>query len=125
MIHEQIREEIKKAMLAKDAVRLITMRGLLAAFTNELVATRRTPQEILTDEQALKVIKRAANQRTDSIEQFEKGNRKDLADKEKAEDLKEEIITIIDNIAQQNFTAKPSQFNCQQCPYKDICDYRK
>jgi len=84
-IQQQIREEIKKAMFAKDQPRLDTMRGLLAAFINELVATKRTPQEPLPDEDALKVIKRAANQRKDSIEQFEKGGRKDLADKERAE----------------------------------------
>jgi hypothetical protein len=84
-IQQQIREEIKKAMLAKEALRLETMRGLLAAFTNELVATKRTPQESLPDEDALKVIKRAANQRKDSIEQFIKGGRKELADKERAE----------------------------------------
>lgn len=71
--------------MAKEALRLETMRGLSAAFTNELVATKRTPQEMLTDEEALKVIKRAANQRKDSIEQFEKGGRPELAEKEKAE----------------------------------------
>lgn len=84
-LQEQIRNEIKKAMLSKDALRLETMRGLLAAFTNELVATKRTPQDPLPDEDALKVIKRAANQRKDSIEQFEKGGRKELADKERSE----------------------------------------
>jgi hypothetical protein len=85
MLHQQIKDEIKKAMMAKEALRLETMRGLLAAFTNELVATKRTPQEMLTDEEVLKVMKRAANQRKDSIEQFEKGGRPELAEKEKAE----------------------------------------
>lgn len=85
MLHQQIKDEIKKAMLAKDARMLETMRGLSAAFTNELVAMKRTPQDVLTDEEALKVIKRAANQRKDSIEQFEKGGRADLAEKEKEE----------------------------------------
>ncbi len=85
MLHEQIKGEIKKSMMAKEALRLETMRGLLSAFTNELVATKRTPQEMLTDEEVLKVMKRAANQRKDSIEQFEKGGRPELAEKEKAE----------------------------------------
>ena len=84
-IQQQIRDEIKKAMLAREALRLETMRGLLSAFTNELVATKRTPQDSLPDEDALKVIKRAANQRKDSITQFEAGGRKELADKERAE----------------------------------------
>ena len=85
MIQQQIRDEIKKAMVAHEALRLEVMRGLLTAFVNELVATKRTPQDILPDEDAMKVLKRASNQRKDSIEQFENGNRHDLADKEKKE----------------------------------------
>lgn len=85
MVHEQIKDQIKEAMLAKDAVRLQTLRGLLSAFTNELVAKKRKPQEVLEDEDALAVIGRAVKQRKDSIEQFEKGGRADLAEDEKAE----------------------------------------
>ena len=85
MIHTDIHEQIKEAMRAKDALRLSVLRGLLAAFTNEAVAKKRKPHELLSDEEALAVIKRAGNQRRDSIEQFSKGNRKDLADKETAE----------------------------------------
>lgn len=84
-LHEQIKGEVKKAMLAKDAVRLSVVRNMIAAFTNELVATGKTPQDMLDDAGALKVIKRLANQRKDSIEQFEKGGRAELADSEKAE----------------------------------------
>lgn len=72
-------------MKAKDAVRLSVLRGLLAACTNELVATMRKPTEELTDEQVLSVIARGAKQRKDSIEQFKAGGRSDLAEKEAAE----------------------------------------
>ena len=85
MLHEQIKTDIKEAMRAKDATRLEVLRGVLAAFTNELVATGKTPQDTLPDEQALAVIKRLAKQRKDSIGQFEKGGRDDLAQKEKEE----------------------------------------
>jgi len=85
MLHEQIKENIKQAMMAKDHVRLEVMRGLSSAFTNELVATGRTPQDLLTDEQALAVITRLAKQRKDSIEQFTKGGRMDLVEEEKAQ----------------------------------------
>lgn len=81
-LHEEIKGEIKKAMMAKDAVRLEVMRGLVTAFTNELVATGRTPQEFLKDEEALAVITRSSKQRKDSIEQFTKGGRMDLVDEE-------------------------------------------
>lgn len=83
ILHEQIRENIKEAMKAGDKVRLEVMRGLVTAFTNELVATGHTPQEMLSDEQAITVITRLAKQRKDSIEQFTKGGRLDLADEEK------------------------------------------
>lgn len=83
ILHEQIRENIKEAMKAGDKVRLEVMRGLVTAFTNELVATGHTPQEMLPDEQAITVITRLAKQRKDSIEQFTKGGRLDLADEEK------------------------------------------
>lgn len=85
MIHETIKNQIKEAMLAKDQVRLTTLRGLLSAFTNELVAKRRKPQETLTDEEALDVVIRNVKQRKDSIEQFKAGGRLDLADSEEAE----------------------------------------
>ncbi len=85
MLHEQIKNNIKEAMLAKDTVRLEVMRGLVTAFTNELVATGKTPQDLLTDEQVLVVITRLAKQRKDSIEQFKKGNRDDLVKEESAQ----------------------------------------
>jgi len=84
-LHEQIKNNIKDSMKAGDKVRLEVMRGLVTAFTNELVATGRTPQDMLTDEQAIAVITRASKQRKDSIEQFTKGNRMDLVVLEKAQ----------------------------------------
>lgn len=83
MLHEQIKGQIKVAMKARDSVRLEVMRGLVTAFTNELVATGKTPQDILSDEQALVVITRSSKQRKDSIDQFTKGGRMDLVDIEK------------------------------------------
>lgn len=74
-----------EAMKAREATKLSVLRGLMASFTNELVAKKRKPDEELGDEDALSVISRAVKQRKDSIEQFEKGNRQDLADVEKAE----------------------------------------
>jgi hypothetical protein len=84
-MHDKIQNEIPAAMRAKDSVRLITLRGILAAFTNESVALKRTPKDKLSDGEAVAVIRRLVKQRKDSIEQFEKGNRQDLADNEKAE----------------------------------------
>jgi uncharacterized protein YqeY len=80
-----IKSELVAAMKAKDQVKLAVMRGLSAAFMNESVATGGTPQTELSDEAALAVIKRTVKQRKDSIDQFIKGGREDLADSEKAE----------------------------------------
>lgn len=84
-MQEKIREEIKNAMRAKDEVRLLVLRSVLSAFTNELVALKRTPQDKLTDEECLTVITRLAKQRKDSISQFESGGRADLVENEKKE----------------------------------------
>lgn len=85
MLHEQIKNQIKEAMMAKDTVRLETLRGMSAAFTNDLVAKGKKPNEILTDEEALVVITRLSKQRKDSIEQFRKGGREDLVKEEEAQ----------------------------------------
>ncbi len=85
MLHEKIKEDMKDAMRAKNEIKVMTLRGLLSAFTNELVAQKKKPTEILDDEAVLAVINRAAKQCKDSIEQFEKGGRSELAESEKAE----------------------------------------
>jgi len=85
MLHEQIKNGIRDAMMAKDSVRLETLRAMVAGFTNELVAKNRKPSEMLNDEEALAVITRLSKQRKDSIEQFKKGNREDLVKVEEAQ----------------------------------------
>lgn len=85
MLIDQIKAELKEAMKAKDELRLGVLRGFISAFTNELVATGKTPQNEVTDELAMTVIKRQSKQRKDSIEQFTAGGRNDLVEKEKKE----------------------------------------
>lgn len=84
-MHEQIKSKIKEAMIAKDSLKLNVYRGISSAFTSEVMAKGKTPQDVISDEDALTVIKRLAKQRKDSIEQFEKGGRPELAENEKAE----------------------------------------
>lgn len=90
-LQKEIREALKDAMRAKDITQVSVLRSLLAAFTNELVAQKRPPQEELSDDEALVVVKRQAKQRKDSIEQFEQGGRPELAQAEKDE------LLIIEN----------------------------
>lgn len=84
-LHETIRGNIKTAMMAKDAVRLEVMRGLVTAFTNELVTKGKMPTDMLTDEETLAVITRVAKQRKDSISQFESAGRTDLVEEDTAQ----------------------------------------
>jgi uncharacterized protein YqeY len=85
MTQAELKEAMKDAMRAKDSVRLTVIRGLMAAATNEAVVKGKGPDGVLTDEEMLTLITRAAKQRKDSIEQFEKGGRPELAESEKAE----------------------------------------
>ena len=80
-LKERITEDMKAAMRAKDTARLSTIRLLLAAIKQREVDERIT----LTDADVLGVIDKMVKQRRDSISQFEAGNRKDLADAERAE----------------------------------------
>ncbi len=84
-LQQQIKENIKTAMLAKEPIKLEVLRSISTACMNELVAKGRKPQDELTDEETIAVITRLGKQRKDSIEQFEKAGRTDLADEEKAQ----------------------------------------
>lgn len=103
-LHQDIKVQVTEAMKARDTVRLNVLRGLLSSFTNEAVSKKRKPDEELSDEEALSVISRAVKQRKDSIEQFEKGGRKDLADAEKAELLILETYLPVQMSREEVFT---------------------
>jgi hypothetical protein len=85
MLTQQIRTDMTAAMKAKDDLKRDTLRGALAAFTNELVAKGRKPTEEVSDQDAVTVLKRLAKQRKDSTEQFTAGGRPELAEKEMSE----------------------------------------
>lgn len=84
-IQETVKAKTKESMIAKDSVATMALRGISAAFTNELVNKGIPPQEPISDEDALVVLKREQKKRKDSIEQFMAGGREDLAENEKAE----------------------------------------
>ena len=73
------------AMKARDSLRVATLRGALAAFTNELVAKGRKPTEELVDNDAVTVLKRLAKQRKEAADVYTKGGRAELAEKEQNE----------------------------------------
>lgn len=80
-LKEQISNDMKAAMRAKEAGKLATIRLLLAEIKRKEV----DEQIELDDTQTLAIVEKMIKQRKDSITQFEAGNRPDLADIEKAE----------------------------------------
>ena len=81
MLVDDVNRAITEAMKAKDAQRLVALRMLKAALMNREVERGRA----LDESEARQVVTALVKQRRDSIEQFTKGGRKDLADKETAE----------------------------------------
>ncbi len=77
-LKDQITEDMKVAMRAKDAPRLLTIRGLLAACKQREVDER----IVLDDAAVIAIVDKLVKQRKDSITQFTAGNRPDLVDKE-------------------------------------------
>jgi hypothetical protein len=82
MLEEKILNDYKEAMKARDSIRASTLSFLRAALANATIEKRNKP---LDDNEVIVVIKRQIKQHQDSIEQFKKGNRQDLVDKETAE----------------------------------------
>ena len=80
-LKDRITEDMKTAMRAKDAPRLLTIRGLMAAMKQREVDERIT----LDDVAIVGIIDKLVKQRKDSIAQFTAGNRPDLVEKESAE----------------------------------------
>lgn len=84
MLKQQLKEQLKEAMLAKDALQTAVLRFILSGITYYEIQKGGAGYEA-TDEDVLAVINKEVKQRKDSIEQYENAGRQDLADKEKAE----------------------------------------
>lgn len=91
---EQLKEEQKSAMKAKDKARLGTIRLALSAIKQREVDERIT----LSDDDILAVLTKMVKQRRDSVTQYEAADRQDLADAEKAE------ITVLEEFMPQPLT---------------------
>ncbi|MGF1481317.1 MAG: GatB/YqeY domain-containing protein [Cyanophyceae cyanobacterium] len=108
-LKEQITEDIKSAMKAKDKVRLETVRSIKKALLEKEVELRPSGQASLTEDQELELLAQQAKQRRESIEQYRQGGREDLAQRE-AQELavietylpqqlsKEELNAVLDEI---------------------------
>lgn len=80
-LKQRITDDLTAAMKAKDAPRLSTLRMVKAAMMNRQIERGAEP----TDEETTKLLQSLVKQRRDSVEQYERGGRRDLAEKERAE----------------------------------------
>jgi uncharacterized protein YqeY len=95
-LKDRITEDMKSAMRAKDAPRLLTLRGLLAACKQREVDERIE----LDDAAVVAIVDKLVKQRKDSITQFTAGNRPDLVEKEAAE------LAVLETYLPQRLSAK-------------------
>ena len=95
-LKDQLKDQQKLAMLAKDKARVGAIRLLMAEIKQREVDTRVE----LNDEDILAVVTKMVKQRRDSISQFEAAGRQDLADKESAE------ILVLQEFLPQQLTAE-------------------
>jgi len=80
-LKDRIASDLKEAMKARDQLRLDTLRSALSGFTYK----RTEAGTDLSDADELAVVQKLVKQRNDSLTEFEKAGRRDLADKERAE----------------------------------------
>jgi uncharacterized protein len=95
-LKERITEDMKAAMRAKDAPRLLTIRGLMAAMKQREVDERIE----LDDVAVIGIVDKLIKQRKDSIAQFSTAGRTDLVDKETAE------MTVLEAYLPQRMSAE-------------------
>lgn len=85
MLTDQIQEELKQAQLARDEVKVSTLRLLLSEVKNAEIFLRQSSGHNLSDEDVISVIQKEAKKRKESVASFRSGNREELAQKEEAE----------------------------------------
>ena len=84
MLRDQINESVKVAMKAQDKLRLGTLRLMNAAIKNADIEAERSGKSLAEDE-LLSLLQKMIKQRQESVEIYEKGGRKELADQERGE----------------------------------------
>ncbi|RJQ33078.1 MAG: GatB/YqeY domain-containing protein [Actinobacteria bacterium] len=80
-LKEEIRKDLTEAMKAKKSLKVSTLRLLIAGITN----SEKEKGQDLSDEQVLEVVVKEAKKRSESIEEYKKAGRNELADKESQE----------------------------------------
>jgi uncharacterized protein YqeY len=85
MLKQQLQDDVKAAMLAKDTLRLETLRGLKSVILYAEVAAKKREDEGLNDDEILALFAKEAKKRQESADLYVRGGAQDKADKELAE----------------------------------------
>jgi len=120
-LFEKINQDLVSAIKEKQTEKVSVLRMLVAALRNKEITLRKGGEAKLSDEQTIDVINSEIKKRRDSIESYKQADRKDLADKEKAEleilvvympvqlsdkeleKIVDEIISSIDEVTMKDF----------------------
>ncbi|KKJ01453.1 GatB/YqeY domain-containing protein [Prochlorothrix hollandica] len=95
-LKERISEDIKTAMKAKDKIRLETVRGIKKLILEKETEIRPMGRDSLNPEEELGILTQLAKQRRDSIDQYQKADRPELAEKEA-----QELVILEEYLPQQ------------------------
>jgi len=108
---DRLQAELKASMMARDTARTGVLRMALAAYKNEAVAKGLGPQGVLTEPDAIAVMKRLVKSREDSVDQFSKAGYADRAATEQAEIvvLKEFLPAMLEGDQLQTAVAEAIQ----------------
>ncbi len=117
-LKDQISDDIKAAMKAKDKIRLETVRSIKKVLLEKESEIRGKGRDVLTPDEEMGILVQQAKQRRDSIEQYTKAGRQDLADQESQELTviesylpsqlsDEDVAAVIDDIIQSVGASSP------------------
>lgn len=81
----KIKDDLKQAMIAKNAEIVSVLRMLISALRNKEITLRKGEAAELTDDQVMEVVKSEIKKRKDAAETYRTGNRPELAEKEESE----------------------------------------
>lgn len=118
-LFEKIQNDVTEAQKAGDAVRVSTLRLLVSACKDRMIELRPSGKE-LDDAEVISVVSRQIKQRRESIAEYEKGGRGDLASKEQAEleilqaympaqMSEEEVVKLVDEAIAQSGAKTPAE----------------
>ncbi len=140
MLRPQLEDALKRAMKAREPLRVATIRLILAALKDRDIAERGKGNGDLDDHQILLLLQTMIRQRRESIEQYERGGRIDLAEREAEEiaviqtflppaiegdDLISAVRSVVDDLEASTIKDMGRTMACLKAKYSGRMDFAK